>query len=352
MNSLLPREEMIRAIENRDRSYAGLFVVAVKSTGIFCRPGCPARMPMRKQMVFFPGPRQALKAGYRPCKRCKPTAVTEPLPPLVEQLKQLIDENPLKRVTQKDLQAIGIDPSTARRQFQRYYGMSFHNYQRSLKLGGALQAIREGETVLSAGFDAGYDSSSGFRDAFKELFGAAPSAARSADCLLTTMFETPLGSMIAIADDKALHLLEFVDRRRLVTEIAMIRKQVRSVVVPGSNEVLRACENEIREYFAGERTRFTIKLRPAGTAFEQSVWDQLLKIPYGTTLSYGELGERLGQKNAARAVGRANGANKLAIVIPCHRVIKADGNLSGYGGGVWRKKWLLEHEAAQRSLLR
>ena len=339
---------MIEAIESRDSTYAGLFVVAVKSTGIFCRPGCPARMPQRKQMEFFPGPKQALKAGYRPCKRCKPTASKDALPPQVEKLKELIEENPMQRVTQKDLKGIGIDPSTARRQFQRYYGMSFHNYQRSQKLGSALQALRSGESVLNAGFDAGYDSASGFRDAFKEVFGAAPSEARQQDCLLASLIESPLGAMLAVADERALHLLEFVDRRRILTEIDMIRKDLKSVIVPGSNSVLSLCEQELGDYFAGTLEEFKVKLRPAGTEFEQTVWDELQRIPYGTTLSYGELGERVGHAKAARAIGRANGANKLAIVIPCHRVIRADGNLSGYGGGVWRKKWLLEHEQERK----
>ncbi len=337
---------MIRAIEARDKSYVGLFVVAVKSTGIFCRPGCPARMPGRKQMEFFPGPKQALRAGYRPCKRCRPTVATEALPPLVEKLKTLIEENPMQRVSQNDLKEIGIDPSTARRQFQRYYGMSFHNYQRALKLGAALQELRNGETVLAAGFDAGYDSPSGFRDAFREVFGSVPSEARKQGCLTASMIETPLGSMLAIADEKALHLLEFIDRRRLLTEIAQIRESLRLAIVPGENVILSKTERELKAYFAGGLKKFSVKLRPAGTDFEQEVWDELGKIPYGTTLSYGELGKRVGHAKAARAIGRANGANKLAIVIPCHRVIRADGNLSGYGGGVWRKKWLLEHEQA------
>ena len=256
----------------------------------------------------------------------------------------------MHRVTQKDLKAIGIDPSTARRQFQRFYGMSFNNYQRTQKLGAALHALRNGESVLNAGFDAGYESTSGFRDAFKDVFGEVPSEVKDKDFLKATLVETPLGAMMAIADDKALHLLEFVDRRKLLTEIAQIRKQLQAVIVPGDNAILKRTATQLGDYFAGKLKRFSIPLRPAGTEFEQTVWDELLNIPYGTTLSYAELGKRVGHAKAARAIGRANGANKLALVIPCHRVIRADGKLSGYGGGVWRKKWLIEHESGAESL--
>lgn len=344
MMEMLPHEVMVKAIETRDASFAGLFVVAVKSTGIFCRPGCPARTPARNQMEFFPGPKQALRAGYRPCRRCRPTSATEAPPRLVEQLRELIEENPMKRVTQTDLKQVGIDPSTARRQFQKYYGMSFHNYQRSRKLGAALQALRNGENVLNAGLDAGYDSVSGFRDAFREVFGSVPSEARDHQFLNANLIETPIGAMLAIADNDALHLLEFIDRRRLLSEIDQIRKEINAIVVPGENELLRQVGEELSDYFTGKRKGFTLPLRPAGTEFEQIVWNELLNIPYGSTLSYGELGRRVGHDRAARAIGRANGANKLAIVIPCHRVIRSDGTLSGYGGGVWRKKWLLVHE--------
>ncbi len=335
---------MVKAIVERDESYVGRFVVAVRSTGIFCRPGCPARTPGEKQMEFFADGRDALHAGYRPCKRCRPLARTPELPPLVERLLALIEETPERKISYADLQSMNVDPSTARRQFQRHFGMSFNSYQRMRRLGMALKTIRDGETVLAAGYDSGYSSASGFRDAFTQLFGAPPSEAEQTSCLASTVFDTPIGPMLAIADDDALQLLEFVDRRRLQTEIDGLRKIFDSAIILGTNSLLKRVATEMAEYYDGRRRTFSVPVRRHGSDFQDRVWQALCGIPYGTTISYGELARRVGDANASRAVGSANGANQIAIVIPCHRVIRTDGALSGYGGKVWRKEWLIEHE--------
>jgi len=175
------------------------------------------------------------------------------------------------------------------------------------------------------------------------VFGTAPSQAGDVTCLLALWIDTPLGAMLALASHEGLHLLEFVDRRGLEREIATLQRRLRCSMVPGNNSHLERLTTELRDYFR-RSMRFTVPIVMMGSEFERSVWRLLQTIPAGTTRSYAQLAKTLHRPNATRAVGRANGKNCLALVIPCHRVIRADGNLCGYGGGIWRKHWLLDHE--------
>lgn len=335
---------MYRALLRRDSSYEGVFFVGVKTTRIFCRPTCTARKPKARNVEFFPSTRDALYAGYRPCRRCNPSKPQVEAPAVVKRLRDLVDRSPASRITGEELRAMGIDPSTARRQFQRHYGMTFQAYHRARRLGLALREVRSGESVIGAQIESGFNSSSGFYDAFRKVFGAPPSSAANASCLLARWIETPLGAMIALADERGLHLLEFVDRRGLENEILALRSRTKSAIVPGTNRHLEVIESELRGYFDGQASDFTVPLVVGGSRFEQSVWRLLRTIPPGMTWSYQKLAEKLHRPSATRAVGHANGRNCLALVIPCHRVIRADGSLSGYGGGIWRKQWLIDHE--------
>jgi len=164
--------------------------------------------------------------------------------------------------------------------------------------------------------------------------------------LFQTTIETPLDDMIAVATGSALVLLEFTNRRALPTEMRDVHKQFGAEPIEAGNAILDQTERELSEYFAGKRTEFTIPLDLRGTPFQRQVWDELLAIPSGKTRSYGEMAERLSKPGGSRAVGRANGANRIAIVVPCHRVIRTGGDLGGYGGKLWRKEWLLKHEGA------
>jgi AraC family transcriptional regulator of adaptative response/methylated-DNA-[protein]-cysteine methyltransferase len=215
-------------------------------------------------------------------------------------------------------------------------------------MGMALREIRNGETVIGAQIDHGFDSASGFFDAFRKVFGNAPSRAESVACLYAHWIDSPLGAMLAIAGDDGLYLLEFVDRRGLENEIAELRRRTGSVIVPGGNQHIEKTCHELRRYFDGQSATFSIRLVALGSQFEQTVWKALQSIPAGETRSYAQIARQIGRPNSMRAVGRANGRNRLAIVIPCHRVILADGGLCGYGGGVWRKQWLLDHERASK----
>lgn len=340
--------EYYQALLDKKSEYEGLFYVGVKTTGVFCRPTCPARKPKLENCEFFETAQQALLASYRPCKRCRPLSHPNQVSELVQKLVDAIEENPEKRWKDKDFRALSVDASTARRQFKKRFGMTFVEYARARRMGMAMKQIRSGEAVIEAQLSVGYESSSGFRDAFSRIMGAAPSRVGNQHTLKAAWLDTKLGPMLAIADKEALYLLEFVDRRGLEREIERLRKRMKSAIVPGSNEPIRLIEQELEQYFNGELQEFTTPLGLLGSPFQKSVWEELRKIPSGKTVSYADLATALHKPTAYRAVAQANGANQIAIVIPCHRVINANGDLGGYGGGLSRKQWLIQHEKKAR----
>lgn len=345
MNKLPPTSEMERAYLGRDAAYNGLFVLGVRTTGVFCRPSCPARKPRPENVEYFPDARQAMASGYRPCKRCRPLALDE-RPEWVDGLLAQIEANPSIRITGRDLRSRGVDPATARRYFLRHFGMTFQAYTRSRRLSGALASIREGLPIDDAVHESGFESHSGFREAFARAFGTPPGRAKAADPVLLSWIRSPLGPLVAGATAAGVCLLEFTDRRMLEAQFTAIGRLFGGRAIPGSNEHLERLRSELDGYFAGRLRRFTVPLEYPGTPFQRRVWDELRRIPYGETRSYEDLAVALGSPSATRAVGRANGMNRIAIVIPCHRVIAKDGTLGGYGGGLRRKQFLLELEGA------
>jgi AraC family transcriptional regulator of adaptative response/methylated-DNA-[protein]-cysteine methyltransferase len=335
---------MYQAFTRRDSAYEGVFYAGVTTTGIFCRPTCHAKKPRPENVEYFSSIAEALHNGYRPCLLCRPMDRVPAPPPVVVKLLRSVEACTDKRVTDKDLTDLGIDPSTARRRFRACYGMTFQAYQRARRMGMALHEVCAGKPVIDVQCDGGYSSASGFRGAFRKVFGKPPRGARTDDCLLAQHIETPLGRMLALADREGLRLLEFEDQGSLEHEIARLERILGCAVLPGSNATLVAAEIQLRRYFAGELREFDLPLAPVGSAFQQAVWAALRRIPAGATRSYAEIALDVGRAGAQRAVGRANGSNRLCIVIPCHRVIRSDGAISGYAGGVWRKQRLLELE--------
>ena len=338
------RKAMYQALVARDSSYEGVFWVGVKTTGIFCRPSCPAKKPRQENVEFFSDARGALLSGYRPCLRCRPLEAVGEAPAWLADLLAAIEEDPERRWRDGDLVERGLDPTRVRRWFQQSHGLTFHAYQRARRLGTALGRIRAGEELTDTAYASGYESESGFRAAFARLFGAPPGRARDLAPALVTRILTPLGPMVAAASDEALLLLEFADRRMLETQIDRIRRQVPARFAPGENDILTRTQEEIAEYFAGTRRAFSVPLHTPGSEFQRAVWDALRAIPYGETRSYLQQATAIGRPDAVRAVARANGDNRISIIIPCHRVIGSNGELTGYGGQLWRKKALLERE--------
>lgn len=342
--SLPTNREMYRALVNRDEAYHGIFWVGVKTTGIFCKPTCSARKPKIENVEFFPGIKDALFAGYRPCKLCKPLNKNGNQPEWLERLISKIDSDSTRRWKDFDLVIENLHPNKVRRWFKKNYDMTFHAYIRARRLGEAMGRIKLGESVTKTAFEYGFESLSGFNDAVKNLSGSSPIKTKDKKLIYVNRIETPLGQMIAGAVDEGLCLLEFVERRMLETQLKRIIKWFDGVLVPGEHEFIQQVSRELDKYFSSVLKSFTVPLTFPATEFQKSVWEELIKIPYGTTTSYQEIAERISNPKSIRAVATANGDNRLAIIIPCHRVIGKDGKLHGYGGGLWRKKWLLEHE--------
>jgi AraC family transcriptional regulator of adaptative response/methylated-DNA-[protein]-cysteine methyltransferase len=341
---LPPQREMQRAFYASDAGYDGLFYVGVRSTRIFCRPSCPAKKPKLENVEYFAGVREAASAGYRPCKRCQPLEAKGTQPAWVVKLIARVEENSEARLSRAELARLGITPERARRWFNAHYGMSFAAWCRARRLARAFTQIRAGELVDAAAIDQGYASTSGFRDAFRKTFGAPPRRAQRGEYILTHLLDSPLGQLVAGATSQGLVLLEFTDRRVLETQLATLKSRFKMPPVPGSNPHLEKLERELADYFAGKLKRFTVPVIAPGSPFQERVWRELQCIPYGETISYNELARRIGHPGASRAVGTANGWNRVCIIIPCHRVIGKDGTLRGYGGGEWRKRLLLELE--------
>jgi AraC family transcriptional regulator of adaptative response/methylated-DNA-[protein]-cysteine methyltransferase len=349
MMTLPSTTEMYRALVERDGSFEGLFYACVKTTGIFCRPTCHARKPKPENVEFAPTIQEALHRGYRPCQLCEPMTAGASAPNWLAPLLDEIRTRPDVKLRDHDLRVRGLDPVHVRRLFKRSFGMTFQAYQRACRLGTAMKALHGGARTLDAGLDAGFESDSGFREAFAKVFGDAPGRARDkAPPLVASWIETPLGPMVAIGGDAGLELLEFVDRRALETELRELGRKLVRAIVPGEHPILARTAAQLTEYFAGTRQTFELPLRLQGSPFQLAAWRALCDIPYGETRSYGDMARSLGKPGAVRAIGRANGQNRLCIVVPCHRVIQADGSLCGYGGGRWRKQWLLDHERGAR----
>lgn len=343
---LPPPEEMLEAFQTRDAGYDGIFVTAVKTTGIFCRPSCPARKPNRENISFYSSAREALAHGFRPCKRCRPLELPGETPRPIRELLKDVDENPVQRIYDQDLRERNLDPRTVRRWFKKHHGMTFHAYQRGRRLAQALGELANGRDVTQTAFESGYESLSGFQEALQQITGQPPSESRNATVIHLSRVLTPLGPMLLGATDEGVCLLEFTDRRMLETQLKRIQKRFDGVFVPGENSFSRQLKEELEGYFAGEPQVFQTPPVLQGSPFQQRVWEALRDIPYGETRSYGDQARAIGKPQAVRAVARANGDNRMAIVIPCHRVIGSDGSLTGYGGGLWRKRWLLHHEGA------
>lgn len=344
MTTLPPTREMQRAYLGRDDSYDGIFFLGVRSTGIFCRPSCPARKPKPQNVQYFSTAREALFAGYRPCKRCRPLDTNGRPPAWVQKLLAAVEHNPSARIHDHDLRGQGVDPARARRYFLKHYHMTFQAYCRARRLGKAFTQIRKGADMNQVALGNGYESLSGFRDAFAQTFGQSPGRSRSSDCIVAAWLESPLGPLVVGATGDGICLLEFTDRRMLETQFATLRRRFACAIVPGENEHLDRLRDELVDYFAGTLQQFSVPMVYPGTPFERRVWDRLLRIPYGETRSYDDLARAIGCAGAPRAVGQANGRNRIAIVIPCHRVVNKNGQLGGYGGGLWRKRFLLDLE--------
>lgn len=342
--TLPPDTTLYDALIARDPAYEGQAFVGVTTTGIFCRLTCPARKPKPENCKFFGSVAECIEAGFRPCKRCHPLKPAAETDQTIATVMRAYEAKPTHRWNEDDILALGLDPSTVRRAFRRHFGMTFLEFARLSRLRDGFETLAQGGRVIDAGLDAGFDSASGFRDAFLKLLGQPPGAFTGHELLKADWIETPIGPMIAVADRSSLHLLEFIGRKALPAELKDLRSKAKGALGIGRYDPIDQIEDELKAYFAGESADFKVALTYHGSGFAQRVWDTLRQIPAGATRSYADLACQIGAPSSTRAVARANGANRLALVVPCHRVIGADGSLTGYGGGLWRKQWLIDLE--------
>mgnify|MGYP002717066718 FL=1 len=332
------------ALLARDPLFDGQAFVCVSSTGIFCRLTCPARKPLAKHCTFYATIGECIEAGYRPCRRCHPLKAAALADPTIAALLAAMEERPGFRWTEAEVERLGHDPSTVRRSFRRQFGMTFLEMARQRRLRDGFQSLAAGAKVITAQHEASFDSPSAFRTAFARLMGCAPGALRSQALLQATWIPTPLGDMIAVSSPTHLHLLEFIDRKALPAELSRLRSSAPGGIGVGSAPPSEQAAAELEAYFSARSAEFTVPLALAASPFTREVWQALREIPVGETRSYSDIARQIGRPAATRAVARANGANQIALMIPCHRVIGADGSLTGYGGGLWRKQRLIEIE--------
>ncbi len=347
MTELPDKDVMYKALVEKNSEFEGIFYAGVITTGIFCRPTCRARKPKKENVEFFGTTRESLLHGYRPCKVCDPMGYAGESPGWLRPVLNIMEKDEGVKLKDQDLREMGLDPNRVRRWFKKNHGMTFQAYLRTLRISEAFGRIKHGEKVIDAAFDSGYDSLSGFTETFRKTTGFSPKKSSEKNIIVINRILSPLGPMLAGATEEGVCLLEFIDRRMLETQLKRVKKFFKADLVSGESRFFPQLNKELREYFEGERKDFSVPLSIAGTEFQKKVWKVLMDIPYGETRSYMDQAVTMGNPKAVRAVAGANGDNAIGIIIPCHRVIGSDGKLVGYGGGLWRKKFLLELESGK-----
>jgi AraC family transcriptional regulator of adaptative response/methylated-DNA-[protein]-cysteine methyltransferase len=345
-------ERKWRAVLARDAGFDGAMVFAVRSTGIYCRPSCPARRPRRQNVVFFPRPEAAEGAGFRACRRCRPKGPS----PAQEQAAWVEDacrrlaaqeDGPLRLA---DLGAqLGVSPHHLQRTFKQLMGITPRQYADAVRLGFFRAQLRKGGDVTSAVYDAGYGSSSRAYEGAAARLGMTPGAYRRGGQgmrIAYTIVASPLGRLLVAATDRGLSAVSLGDAEASLE--AALRAEYPAAEIRRDDAGLKPWVERVlqRMVIEGGEPAPALPVDLRATAFQRRVWEELKAIPRGQTRSYGEIARRIGQPTAARAVARACATNPVALVIPCHRVVAGDGGLGGYRWGVERKRHLLEREAA------
>ena len=335
-------EEAWEAFERRDRSWDGRVIGAVKTTGIYCKPSCPARRPKREHVEFFADPEAARGAGYRPCLRCLPDDVGRDREAVAKAVRLLDQSEEVPGLAELAAQ-VGYAPHHFQRIFTRDVGVSPAAYSRALRAKRAKNALGENGSVTDAIYEAGYSGPSRFYADAKERLGMTPSAWRDGgrgETIRYVVTDSPLGRLLVAATPKGICRLTFDE-----DESALQRRFPNADIIPDDGTISAWVEGALS---AIERPlqapELPIDVR--GTAFQEAVWRELRRIPVGETRSYADIAKAVGQPDAVRAVGTANGSNPVAVLVPCHRVIRSDGSLGGYAGGLDRKRRLLDSEKA------
>lgn len=346
MEKTLSSEKMYRALIEKNSSFEGIFIACVKTTGIFCLPTCSAKKPHPQNVEFVPTTRDALRKSYRPCKVCRPMNSLEKPPPWLKILFDEIEKKQKWRFKDQELRDRGIDPGQVRRWFQKNHHITFQTYLRARRFGRAMGYITAEGKVINSAFQHNCDSHNNFNTTFKNLTGKNPAPIKGNNVIKTYQIMTPLGPMLAASVLEGLCLLEFTDRRMLERELIDLQRKIKAPIINSPSNLIMVLKKQLQEYFSKRRKKFDLPLYTPGSDFQKNVWQELQSIPYGKTRSYQKQAQIIKRPQAHRAVARAHGENKLAILIPCHRVLGGEGDLGGYGGGLDRKRYLLDLESS------
>jgi AraC family transcriptional regulator, regulatory protein of adaptative response / methylated-DNA-[protein]-cysteine methyltransferase len=335
------------AFERRDRAFDGRFVVAVITTSIYCKPSCPARRPKRENVLFLADGRQAKAEGFRPCLRCRPDDIARDSQ-AIARAAALIEHAQDTPTLAGLASSVGYAPHHFQRLFKRALGVSPAQYARALRAKRAQEHLKENGRVTDAIYDSGYCAPSSFYQDSKERMAMTPSAWRGGgrgETIRWTIARSALGPILIAATSKGICRLTFDDSADVLARIFP-----NATLVEDDGSMAELVEGALA---AIERPAAAAELPidVAGTAFQEKVWLELRKIPPGETRSYAQIAAAIGQPGAVRAVGSANGDNHVAVLIPCHRVIRSDGSLGGYAGGLDRKRRLLDAEGVSLTLL-
>lgn len=346
---VLSEEEMWRAVEARDASADGSFVVAVRTTGIYCRPSCPSRHPKRENVTFYPTPEAAEAAGYRPCLRCKPRERDAPQLAWVKRACEHIRRNQGEKITLEGLAAeVGVSAAHLQRTFKRVMGLTPRQYQEACRVERLKERLRRGEPVTRAVYGVGYGSTSWlYKDANAKL-GMTPGAYRRAGegmKITYRVVDSPLGRLLVARTSHGVCHLSLGDGDE--SQVDALRREYPAAEITREEGKPDKWTLEVLDYLAGRASRLgDIPLDVAGTEFQRRVWRELQAIPRGSTRSYEDVARSMGRPTAARAVSRACATNPVSLIIPCHRVVRKGGGLGGYRWGIERKRRLLESEGA------
>lgn len=337
-----------QAIQQRDSRYDGQFVYGVRSTGIYCRPSCSSRQPLRDNVRFFDQPEQAEQSGFRACKRCQPRLAYAPDPQLelVERICRLLTEECERPLSLEALsRQFALSPYHLQRVFKRITGVSPRQYADARRVERLKAELKRSDAVTPALYEAGYASSSSLYSQVSEQLGMTPSQYRrkgNALMIVYTTLQTSLGQLLVAATERGLCAVRLGDDDASL--VATLRSEFAAAQIEHDDAALQSAVAQIVAYLEGHQPHIDLPTDVRATAFQRQVWQALRAIPYGETRSYSEVAEQIGRPTAVRAVARACASNPLALVVPCHRVIREDGSLGGYRWGMERKQQLLEQE--------
>lgn len=351
--AVTPENRWWDAVLARDARHDGEFFFAVSSTGVYCRPSCPAKRPRRENVTFFRRPEEAEKAGYRACLRCRPKSGSRnPQTDTVKNICRYIEQHLDQPITLERLgAAFGQSPFHLQRTFKKALGLSPRAYADSCRMKLFKRNLQAGQSVTHALYDAGYSSSSRLYERTASQLGMTPDKYRRgavAAAIRYTCTDSPLGRMLVAATDKGICSIQFAETDDELTE--GLKREFPFARRKRDDESMHAWTTMLLNQIAGHEPSPTLPLDIQATAFQRRVWTHLQSLPFGVTQSYGEVAKAIGRPTAARAVARACATNPVAVAIPCHRVVREDGELGGYRWGIERKRALLqlEHEGTER----